>query len=216
MKMKYILMFLISFSVTAGELSFQISELTRDTDDDIYQVGGWNELQVSYQPTDSEGYLFMSYGEARVAPKGYAFTFEMLGLGAGMKREIFKNINVFGQLGYYLIENSWGGRKREFNEGLYAYLNGRYQGASGSSAYKYFNEYEVKNDNAFGGTIGIEMMYPLSKTDKVGFVFSKRIMKIRETVIGYKDEWGPGSRWEYGNKRNFNSTNFGINYIHTF
>ena len=204
--------------VSAGTLSTQVFTATRIADDDMFQVGGWHGIQFSYQPDNTLSYSFISYEKLAVYPKGKAFDYTMLGLGVGSKYKLTKNIKLFGQVGYYFVKNSFGKRKSKFNEGIYYYLNDRYIHSGGGNYYS-FDEYEVENDNTYGGTIGIEMNYPITKKLSADFVFSYRIMTIKESVRGFRKAWDAACYpcwWEFGVNRNYSSTNFGVNMNYQF
>lgn len=215
--MKYLILLLLPLTSFASEIDVQLLTRSYTTDSDMYQRGQSTGVQVSYIPKD-KGYTFISYETVDVLPKGYAFTHKMIGVGAGSKYKLTENISLFGQAGYYFIKNSWGNRKRQINEGLHYYLNDRFI-HSNRGDYLNFQEYEVNNDDAIGGTIGVNMNYDLTKSFNVGMVFSYRIMKIKEEVRGYRDAWDydkTGAAWEFSVVRDYSSINFGLKTDYRF
>lgn len=199
--------------VNAAEYSLHVSEKFRNVNEDLYSTGTWLGLEFKYQPDNSDIYYFISTEHIAVVAKMRAFNYDMTGFGVGKRYQVAKNIRVFGQAGYYLIDNSWGAKKREFNEGLYYYLNDRWIHSNGGG-YLVFDEYGVENKNTFGGTIGIEFSHKLSKNIDFSMIFSKRFMKIREKLAGYRDAWNGGS-WEFNSDRDYSTTDYslGINYV---
>ena len=214
--MKYLILLLSLLPITANAGEIQAKVFTHNfmTDDEIYQRGVSAGIQLSYTPKDSF-YIFISQEDIEVRPKVKAFTYTLQGVGIGSKFNVSKNIKVFTQLGYFKVTNDWGDRRREYNEGLYYYLNGRYD--STADGYYQFQEYSVHNDNTFAGEVGAEFTYPLGYGFSVVSSFSYRIMKITEEIHGYYDIWDfdrTGSNWEFQANRNYTSISFalGANY----
>lgn len=202
----------------AGEFSFSTGQRSLDAGNDQYTVRHWDFFSISYQPDDSSFYYGLSYEQAEVSPIYFTHTLDMTGLFAGVKTNITKNVRVFGSIGYYLIEDDFGGRKRQFIEGLTYYLNDRFGDAT--NQHHFFDEFEVETeDRAFGGTFGVELIQPVSKDLDIGFSLSRRLIKINETLSGYKDEWdarGTGASWKQQSTRDYSSTSFGVNLNYAF
>jgi outer membrane scaffolding protein for murein synthesis (MipA/OmpV family) len=205
-------LFSIAACVFATEYSLSMFQRSAIADSDQYSVGSWAGMQFSYAPND-KGYFFISQETAQAAPSGHAFDYNMTGLGVGNKYQLTKDIRLFGQFGYYIIKNTQG-RQRAMNENLYYYLNKYYHVSPGM-----FDEYEVKNENAIGGTIGLELNYPISKHWSANFIYSYRILKVNEDIRGMKDVWDydhTGQCWMVGKNRNYSSTNMGLSINYKF
>ena len=94
------------------------------------------------------------------------------------------------------------------------YLNNYYNTSPGN-----FDEYEVKNENAISGTIGLELNYPISKNWSANLIYSYRMLKIKEDIRGIKDIQDydhTGACWMVGKNRNYSSTNMGLSLVYTF
>lgn len=218
MKKWILILIMLSGAVNAGELSISLGQKSLNNAEDIYSVNDWNGMQISYQPDNSNFYYFLSQEEAEVSPNYFVWTYSMTGLGIGTRKNISKNIRLFGQIGYYKIKNDFG-KKRGLSEGLYYYLNRRWYGAGNQDEFHYFDEYEVINSDSFGGTIGVEILQPITEKITAGFSISHRLIKVKESITGYKDEWNyakTGGAWRYSPNRDYSSTDFNINLNYKF
>ncbi len=216
MKIKILLLLLLPFNVIAGGLDAKLFTHTFMTDDEIYQRGVSAGIQLSYTPKDSF-YIFISQEDIEVRPKVKAYTYMLQGFGVGNKFQLTKYIKAFTQIGYFKVTNDWGDRRRGFNEGLYYYLNGRYD--SSSSKYYKFQEYSVHNDDTFAGELGLEFTYSIGSGFNLVSSFSYRMMKITEEVHGYYDSWNfdkTGANWEFQANRNYTSMSLGIGVNYAF
>ena len=200
--------------VNAGELSLSLTQKSLTTADDVFSTNLWVGAQISYQPDDSNWYYFVSKELVEVSPIYKAWTYDMTGFGIGTKFKLTPKISLFAQGGYYIVKNSWGARKRQFNEGIYYYLNQRFYGAQ-STSYNWFKDYSVANDNAIGWTIGLEMVQPINKNWNIGFITSYRVIKIHEEINGYAYS-GEAGWWQHITDRNYSSTNMGIILTYAF
>lgn len=208
----------------SDEIDVKLIERSNLADEDIFQVGSWEGVQVSYH--EDSIYMFWSIEEASIFPNGYhAFDYMMYGAGFGSTVKINKHFRAFGQVGLYKIVNSWGGRKRKPSEALEYYLNRKWYGLSefyrgdGGTEWYSFDEYEVKNSNAITGTVGIEMLFDLADKWNLGASISYRLLKINEKISGYRNEWserGPGHYWTTSQRRNYSSINLGFNLRYIF
>ncbi len=201
--------------VNAGELSLSLTQKSLNTTDDVFSTDLWVGAQVSYQPENSNWYYFLSKEIVEVSPIYKAWEYDMTGLGIGTKFKLTPKISLFAQAGYYFVKNSWGPRKREFNEGIYYYLNRRFCCEQNEHSNLWFKDYSVKNDNAVGWTIGLEMTQPINKNWKIGFVASYRAIKIHEEINGYAYDHESGW-WQHITDRNYSSTNMGIILTYAF
>lgn len=205
-------------------VSVQLIERSNLADEDSFQVGSWEGIQISYHKDDV--YLFGSIEESSIFPNGYhAFDYTMIGVGIGSTVRLSDRLKAFGQVGLYRITNSWGGRKRHPSEAMEYYLNRKWYGLSGwyhedgNAEWLGFDEYSVKNSNAIGGTFGIEMAVYQDDYWTVGGSMSYRMLKINEKIAGYRDEWtprGPGHYWTTSQRRNYSSINLGLNVGYRF
>ena len=201
--------------INAGELSLSLTQKALDGTDDVFGTDLWVGAQVSYQPDNSDWYYFASKEVVEVSLIYKAFEYDMTGFGVGTKFKLTPNISLFGQVGYYIVKNSWGDRKREDNEALLYYINRRFDGFQRNFDSYLFKDYSVKNDNALGWTVGIEMMRPINKNWKAGFVASYRMMKIHEEINGYAYD-GERGWWQAIADRNYTSKNAGFIVTYAF
>jgi hypothetical protein len=214
-----LLLLILSFPVFGDELKVQLIERSNLADEDSFQVGSWEGVQVSYH--EDSVYIFGSVEESSIFPNGYhAFDYTMIGVGIGSTMRFNKRIRAFGQVGLYKITNSWGGRKRQPSEAMEYYLNRKWYGlrewdsTDGNVEWLAFDEYRVKNSDAIGGTFGIEMDFYQSDSISIGGSMSYRLLKINEKIAGFRDEWtedrGPGHYWTTSQRRNYSSINLGL------
>lgn len=204
---------------TAGELGVKVTQHSRIADDDMYQVGGWEGLEINYRPTDSSGFIFASIEEARIYPKGNSHNITLAGVGVGIKHNLGKHFSVFGQFGYYFVKNNWGNR-REFNESAHYYLNDRWKDSIRHGDYYNFDSIEIDHENTFAGTIGFELNYPITQRLSANMGVSYRNMKVRELIRGKRDEWTkyhhPDASWEFDISRNMSTLNYSLGLTYRF
>ena len=209
------LLFVACFKpIHAGEIDFKVYQVSRLANDNTFQVGKWDGVQVSY---GGDNYVFISNESMDVYTTARAYGTTLTGIGFGFKRKITPNIKMFAQVGYFIVKNDYP-RQRGMNEGLLYYLNNMYGRWAVGRQYIPFDEYEVKQDNTFAGEIGLEMNYPISNNFKVGMTASYRAMKIYENIAGYWDEWrdDPNHYWAIDLKRDYSSFNVGVNLNYKF
>ena len=218
--MKYLISIVMLFSSTvfAGGFEARMMQMSRISDADIYQVGEWRGVQVSYV-SDGGLYVFGADENVGVYPKGKSHEYNIQGIGVGVKHSPLHNINVFGQIGVHRLSSTWGERERRHNEALDYYLNSRWaEWLPNNQTPHTFNELGVIHDKYTSSIeVGLELMYPLSKEWSAGFVASYRGMKIKETLRGYKDEWNYDKTrecWEMGAMRDYSSLNTGLTLIY--
>jgi len=222
-KLLFIAISLLSFNVMAGSVDVKLLTSSYMTDDDMYQRSESGErsesggIQLSYTPKES-GYFFASMDSVKVCPKGCAYKYTMIGAGIGDKIKLTKSISLFSQIGYYKITNDFKDRTSEGGEGLGYYLNDRFRDATATPLNR-FEAYSIHNNNAFGGSIGLEMNHSLGKGFSVISVLSYRLLKIKEEIHGYQslavfDK--NGANWEVGLKRDYSSINFGVGLLYSY
>ena len=212
---KWILILMFIGQVHAGELTVSVTQKSMNIADDVFSTDTWVGVQASYQPDNSNWYYFLSKEVVEVSPIYKSFEYDMTGIGIGTKFKLTPKISLFAQAGYYIVKNSWGDRKREFNEGLYYYLNDRFRGFQVYYDNYNFKDYGVKNDNTIGWTVGLEMTQPISKNLKAGFVVSYRKMSIHEEINGYAYD-GERGWWQHITDRDYSSTNMGLVLTYAF
>ena len=219
-----IVLFIASaWNASAGELSLSLSQRSLDNADDVFSVDKWDAMQLSYSPDNSDMYYFISKESFDVSPIYTAWTYNMVGLGVGTRAKLTQRIRLFGQIGVYKVKNSWGGRHRRFNEGLYYYLNRRFYGSQTTfysppdgPPYYEFKDYSVKNKKyTIGGTIGLELLQPISDNITAGFSISKRIIKIHEEINAYAYD-GESGNWAHTPNRDYTSTSYGLSLNYAF
>lgn len=194
----------------AGEFSTEIGNRSMDAGDDSFTVGEWNYLQINYKPEGSNFYYGISTEEAEVSPISYfAWTYSMIGLIVGTESKINDNTSFFSQLGYYDISNDL--QSSPVNEGTKYYFNTKFTGAHNYNSY---DKATLDNSNAVGGTVGIRIVQPLSENVKLGFSVSHRLLKIDEVLRVYFTD--KDKHWAVSTKRDYSSTNFGVNLKYEF
>ena len=211
MKKLILIMFLMCGLVQAGELSFSLGQRSMELGEDDYSVEDWNFIQISYMPDDSKFYYFISHEEAEVAPAYFVWTYAMTGLGIGTKANITKNIRVFGQLGYYLIKNDFGHKTDTNSEGTDYFFNSKFNGLQHTGEWHSWSDIQVENGNSFGGTLGIEILQPITDNWTAGFSISRRLIKINEEYNVKDPTW-----WAVSPNRDYSSTNFAVNLNYNF
>ena len=196
--------------------------MTRIANDDSFYAGDWTGLELSYQFDKSPWYVFGGYEETGVYAGGRAWDYTFLGLGVGLRHKVSDHINIFGQMGYYFVENSWGDPRREMNEALHYYMNERWNqsldGPYDTGTYYMFDTYEVKNSDTIGISVGLDITYPISKNLEAGFLLSYRYMNINEYIAVYRDAWDEANVgwWELSRSHDYSSFNTGLTLNYTF
>jgi len=212
--MKYITLTVILFAVPAwnvqaGELSVSTGQRSMESGGDDWTIGDWNYIQITYKPEDSNFYYGLSQEEAEVSPISYfSWTYNVLGLVAGVESKLTDSVSLFGQIGYYKISNDIS-NDYPIPEGVHYYFQRKFNGWSYS-----WEKATLENSDAFGGTIGIKITQPISDNIKVGLLISRRIMKIREVLRVYFPN--DGGIWAVGTNRDYSSTSFGVNLNYAF
>lgn len=213
-KLLIVSLLIISSAVSAGQLSARITQINPVSNDDVYALGGWEGVQISYQ-AKSGLYAFLADEDVDVYALGKAYSIKLQGFGVGVKHDIARGVNVFGQFGVFKLKNSHG-KTRVFNEALFYYLNTRWAAVTNHTVYEW-DTYEVETeDHTSALEVGIELNHPLGDSWAVGFAASYRGMKIKERLAGYRDVWPPGTHFEYGTSRDFSSFNTSLALIYAF
>lgn len=207
----FIIFILTAYSMEAQARGFDVSIQTcsRLQDQNLYRTGECAGIQLDYNFNDSL-YMFASHDTVEVIPIQYQFNYLFYGAGFGIKKNLSNNIQLFGQLGYYKIDNTLG-YSEGYNEGLHYYFNAMYPTHVGTSFYGH----EVRNDNAFGGSFGVTLNYPITKTLSIGALASVRVLKFTEHLYGDLDK-APGINYPMyfiaEGERDFTSLNIGASF----
>ena len=220
MKTLLIALLLMFGTAQANEVEVKLLKMTRISNDDSFYTGDWSGIELSYHFDNSPWYVYGGYEETGVYAGGRIWDYNFMGLGVGLNHQVSKHISIFGQIGYYFVENSLGGPSREFNEAVHYYLNSLWQnslpGPYDVGEYWIFDETQVTNGDTLGVSVGMDISYPISKNWSAGFSLSYRYMNIDEHIAGYRDEWGTVGWWELDRSHDYSSFNTGISLNHTF
>lgn len=198
MKLLFALL-LIPITVSANQLS--ISESTRLSDNSVYYMSTDRRVQFNYDL--KQNYVFIQARRAGVCPYYCGFNYDMIGVGFGANHKV-GFATIFVQAGYYLIKNSVG--KTKNNENIYYFMNKRFMSLVHP---KHFKSYEVKNDNAYGITVGADI--PL--TGRAGVKISYQYMRIKENIIGnFSDPPRFPNLWQDPLNRDMSTISAGLYY----
>jgi hypothetical protein len=203
-------------TLSANEIGVKLLTASYLTDDDTLSRGKSVGIELTYSP-NGRGYIFLSKQDVRMQPIYPNFHYDITGVGVGHKLKLNKEIRLFGQIGYFNIENSHGPRVRGRNEALGYYINNRFAVGTGQGS-QVFDSYGVENEDAIGGSVGIEFDYNISKAFNITTTISYTMMKFNQTIKGFKDEWdkNPNSWWESNTMLDFSSLNFGTGLRYEF
>jgi hypothetical protein len=214
---------LIAGTAQAGEVDVLLTQWNRIADEEKYQVGNWQGIQLNYK-FNSGAYVFASHETAQIIPLWGIGDMDMTGVGFGLAHNITPKLSLFGQLGYYMISHENEGRHdvdpsgAGAGEGIGYYFNDKFHFLTGGRRVK-FDEYEINYENTFAGIFGVQFTQPITKNSDIGFALSYKAMKISEEFIVYKDSWNypeTGWRWEQAVTRNYSAIGFSAVYQHKF
>ena len=214
---------LITGTVQAGEVEVMLTQWNRIADEEKYQVGNWQGIQLNYK-FNNNVYVFASQETAQVIPLWGIGDMNMTGVGFGLTHNISPKLSLFGQIGYYMISHENEGRHRVdptgagAGEGIVYYMNDKY-GFIKDGPYYQFDEYEINYENTFAGIFGVQFTQPITKNSDIGFALSYKSMKISEEFIVYLDKWNypeTGWRWEQAITRNYSAIGFSAVYQYRF
>ena len=219
MKTLTILLLLISSSVF-GEVTIKWTSLSDLSSDELRQMESWRGFQINKEFDD--WYIFSSYDEGTFYTKSPAFDVQIGGIGAGIKLPVSKNIKLYGQVGYYEVDNSVGGRVRCANEydyclgeGIYYGLNAKW--ASTNGGIQQFNEYEVETHGGAGYAFGLEIDKEVMEDTSILFSLEYRYLDTKFGIHGFRDAWdydNTGARWEtYYKGIDSINLSIGLNYV---
>lgn len=216
-----ILALLLIGTVQAGELEVNTKILSGDKSSGLY-IESWNGIEFKYQQDESSLYYFASYDEGVATILAPVFDMSIVGVGFGFKKPATKNINFYGQVGYYMPKTSMSGRvKCEFpacGEGLYYGLNNIWSGLH-NGGLVHFDEFEIEAKNGLGITFGTELSHEITKDLVMVLGIEYRALAITTNVHAMSPALGDydvtGARWETVFK-GLDSTNYKIGVKYTF
>ena len=209
-------------TVQAGEVGVRLTDWSRLADDNVYQVGNWQGIQLDYT-FDNDLYIFGSHETAQVIPLWPIGDLSMTGIGFGVKHDITPRFRFYGQVGYYFVSHENEGRhpidmgSGDASEGMWMYMNHQYSYLPGFIWD--FDTYEIQYENTFSGIIGIDYTHPVGKSSEVTFGISYRALRMDETFIVERDEWNYPvtlNRWEQMVSRNYGALGLSLGYNYTF
>lgn len=225
--MKVIILIMLISVVTAtcwkpvrAEVEVSVKHFSDNSGGDYFKLTSWRGIEVKYQHGDGL-YYFLSEEEARTYFAAPSFKMNFTGFGVGFKKPVTNSINVYGQIGYYITDTEARGRfsceqaKCDHWESLHYALNHKW-GSTHNGHTVIFNEYEVDSTDAYGITIGAELLHPITDNLSLNFGVEWRAMSYTLLVHGMAEPWNydeTGARWETTFKGT-DSTNFkvGLNY----
>lgn len=208
------------FKPVNADVEINMKHFSDTSGDSYFKLISWRGVEVKYLQDDGF-YYFLSHEEARIHFLSPSFGMTFTGFGFGIKQAVTNKINVYGQLGYYVTDTAVRGRFRcdrgacSVWESLHYAMNHKW-GPTHNGYKQYFDEYEVDSTNAYGVTVGAELLHPLTKDIDLNFGVEWRAMSYTLLVHGMYDPWNydeTGARWETS-FRGTDSTNFkvGLNY----
>lgn len=221
-----VLFMAVSVMGVCAEITASVYQLSRMTDDDTYQVGTWQGLQLSYKPFDGL-YYFVSQDGAGVYPNGKSHDYTFTTAGFGIDKRVTKGIKLFGQLGIVKIDDSLGEKRHGDIEALTYYFNERISQQLPAGYHQGFDSFGVKHDDyVVSVTLGAELTHQITDSLSVGLSLSYRGMKFHESLSAYRDDWdahnatlAPGQTptyWEFGLVRDYSSFNTGLSLTYQF
>lgn len=202
--------------VHAGEFEFNFKHMSDHAADNDFRFTSWRGIEIKYLPSEQDLYYFASHEDARVFMASPSFSMSFTGLGFGVKKPVTDSINVYGQIGYYFIKPDIEGRFKcekgscKHWESLYYGVNKKWGSVHSGPPVK-FNEYELKSTDAYGLTVGTELIHPLTKNLDLNFGVEYRAMSFTVLI----NSWYEGQYWPWMSSfKGFSSTNYkvGLNY----
>ena len=185
--MKIIIVILLMFPIlaNAGEVELSLKNYSDTSNDANFVLKSWEGIELKYKHRDI--YYFLSYETANAVMVYPAFDINFLGLGLGFSNKISKNINFYGQAGVYIVDTSLKGKFRckdySCGEGLYYGLNNQWDDLH-SFGLVDFSEYEVRTENGYGITLGMDVTHPISKNTDFVFGVEYRNLVFSAMVVG--------------------------------
>jgi len=139
-------------------------------------------------------YLFGQYieTERRIAGQR-AGTTDIWGFGLGMKVPVGDYVKAWGQMGYYhpttdLVDGS------KYEESHWLYWR-KWGTNHNYDVGWYTHQYNYKIQGGFGGALGIDLLYPISKHLILGFSAGYQALKFHETFYARSKGWTQGAGW---------------------
>lgn len=202
--------------INAEEFEFNFKHMSDHAADNDFRFTSWRGFEVKYLPDEESLYYFASAEEARVFMASPSFKMSFLGIGVGVKKPVTDSVNVYGQLGYYFIKPDTEGRFKceegscKHFESLYYGVNKKW-GSVHAGDPVWFNEHQIKTTDAYGITLGAEVIHPLTKNLDLNFGAEWRAMSFTVLI----NSWYEGQPWPWMSSfKGFSSTNYkvGLNY----
>ena len=139
-------------------------------------------------------YAFGQYIETRRRIGGQrAGTANIWGFGLGMKVPVGDYIKVWGQMGYYhpttdLVDGS------KYEESHWLYWK-EWGAPRNYDVGWYTHQYDYKIQGNFGGALGIDLLYPISKHVTAGFSAGYQVLGFKETFYARGKGWTQECGW---------------------
>ena len=170
-----IALLLVAFPCYASDVGVEVKAgLYFPTDEEI-QKGKNVQANLEWKNI----YLFGQWisTERRIAGQR-AGMLDIYGIGVGLKMPINKYLKVWSQIGYYIPNSEMSGTMK-FEESQWLYWRDfgerfAYNGVTPLTVYSY----EIKSD--FGGAIGLEGKYPITKHIETGLDFGYNLLQFKE------------------------------------
>jgi hypothetical protein len=139
----------------------------------------------------------------------------IIGMGVGFKKEIFHNINLTIDMGYF--DPHYKTCEAFHMDGaLYAFSNDL--GISlGDPYYRFWNNYSYDTDGNIGGAIGLESEYNISSNFSVGLNIEYRYLNLPYKLLGWDGIFNPEDpHWELVGYQDYSSIQGGIFFRYKF
>lgn len=175
----------------AGEITVKVTSYTENNADRLFMLDS-KALQINYQPSEDSLYYFISTEQANVITLSPAFKIKATGLGVGFDKPVSNNISFYGQLGYYFIDDDFGGRKKcrpVSCEGLYFGANEAWAHLIGDGNNIAFNEYIIETSDGIGGSVGAQISHSLSKNSRLVFGIEYRLLAFTIGIHAIADKF---------------------------
>lgn len=179
--------------------------------DDELRMGYQAQVNIEWKPI----YLFGQYlnTQRRIAGQCAGST-DIYGFGIGIDVPVHKYVSLWGQFGYYLpnssLEGTWSGwGSHTFVETLSLYW--RRWGEEHHYNVSAYTIYKYRIQPNFGGQLGIDVRYPLSKHLDIGFSSGYTFLKFQETFYAMTPCWTPtNGKIETIGSKNYSGFTFGM------
>lgn len=191
-------LWLYASMASANSVQVNLFQKNRLNDSEDFQIGNWNGIQLDYK--FEKMYVFGSYESAQVIPKWGIGDMRAYGVGVGMKHKVNDHVRVFGQIGYYFINQENEGsydisdRKQDGSEGITYHMNNAYQFTQPDKFYE-FDRMKINFDDALGAEVGFELFQQFTENLEGGMSLSYAAMKVPMEIDVYRKEWDKVGAW---------------------